>query len=102
MVEKIGDGFVYNTDDELVSEMERLLADGAFRDELGRRGLETVQREWSADAHLGRYMALIKEIGARRDRPPPLFRPGLPTRATGSLAKDAFGQETKGEQAGMP
>jgi len=62
LIEQSGGGVVYDADDELVAAMDRLLTDGPYRDELGRRGREAYQREWTADVHVGRYLALINRL----------------------------------------
>lgn len=60
-------GFVYRTNDQLIAAMDRLLADPAYRDELGRRGYRTYLSEWTPDVHLERYLELIREIAASRE-----------------------------------
>jgi glycosyltransferase involved in cell wall biosynthesis len=57
-----GGGLAYATGEELLAAMERLLADRAYRDELGRRGYQAYRRYWTADAHLERYFALIDDL----------------------------------------
>jgi glycosyltransferase involved in cell wall biosynthesis len=68
IVRESGGGFVCDAEEELVAAMDQLLADPARRDELGRRGYEAYQRNWTAEAHLKRYFALIREIAATRGR----------------------------------
>jgi S-methylmethionine-dependent homocysteine/selenocysteine methylase len=53
---------VYATESELQSSVDRLLADGAYRDELGRRGHDMYLEAWTADAHLDRYLELIGQL----------------------------------------
>jgi len=65
-LEESGGGFVYNTDEELIATMDQLLADPAHRRELGLRGYQAYQRNWTAEAHLQHYFALIQEIAAAR------------------------------------
>lgn len=62
LIEMSGGGMVYDTDDELVAAMDRLLANAPYRDDLGRRGREAYEREWTPDVHIGRYLALINRI----------------------------------------
>jgi glycosyltransferase involved in cell wall biosynthesis len=69
IAEESGGGFVYDTEEELVAAMGRLLADPSFRDEVGLRGYQAYQRNWTAEAHLKRYFALIREIAAARGQP---------------------------------
>jgi glycosyltransferase involved in cell wall biosynthesis len=66
IIEESGGGFVYETEEELVAAMDQLLADLSFRDEVGRRGYQAYQRNWTAEAHLERYFALIGEIALRK------------------------------------
>lgn len=65
-IEESGGGFVYDSDDELTAAMDRLLADRALRDDLGRRGHAAYRQRWTANAHLSAYLALIDELAARR------------------------------------
>jgi glycosyltransferase involved in cell wall biosynthesis len=66
IIEESGGGFVYDTEEQLVSAMDQLLANSSYRNELGRRGFQAYQRLWTAEAHLERYFALIDQIGRRR------------------------------------
>jgi glycosyltransferase involved in cell wall biosynthesis len=66
IVEESGGGLVYDTEEELLAAMEGLVLDPARRDKLGRLGYRSYQRQWTAEAHLERYLALIREIAARR------------------------------------
>ena len=59
-------GFVYNTELELVAAIDQLLADPLCGREMGLRGYEAYQRNWTAMAHLERYFALIREIAAAK------------------------------------
>jgi glycosyltransferase involved in cell wall biosynthesis len=62
-VEDSGGGFVYDTEQELVAAMDRLLEDPSYRRDLGQRGYQAYQRGWTADVHIRRYLALIRDIG---------------------------------------
>jgi glycosyltransferase involved in cell wall biosynthesis len=67
LIEESGAGFVYTTDEELISAMDRLLTTPALRQTLGLRGYHAYLKNWTADVYLKRYLALIDEIaGARR------------------------------------
>jgi glycosyltransferase involved in cell wall biosynthesis len=66
MLEESGGGFVYRTNQELLDAMDQLVASPSLRDELGQRGYSTLQREWTAEAHLRRYLSLIDELAGRR------------------------------------
>lgn len=65
-IEKSGAGFVYDTNEALVAAMNKLLADPSYQCELGLRGYQTYQGEWTAEVHLERYFALIDEIAEAR------------------------------------
>lgn len=64
IVTESGGGFVYDTEEELVSAMDQLLAASSYRRHLGLRGYQAYQGNWTAEAHLKRYFALIREIAA--------------------------------------
>ena len=61
-----GGGFVYDNDDELVSAMDRLSADTAYRSAIGDRGFAYYQREWTVEAHMRRYFSLIHRAATGR------------------------------------
>ena len=62
MVAQARGGFIYNTEEELVAAMDRLLSDPSYRQELGRQGYEAYLRNWTAEAHLKQYFELIHKI----------------------------------------
>ena len=64
IVEESSGGLVYDTEEELVAAMDQLLGDPSYRRDLGLRGYQAYQRNWTAEAHLKRYFALIREIAA--------------------------------------
>ena len=57
-------GFVYDTEEELVAAMDRLLENPSHRRELGQRAYQVYQHRWTPRVHLQRYFALIREIAA--------------------------------------
>ena len=61
-----GGGATYDTEDELLAEIDRLIDDPDHRDRLGDRGYEAFGRTWTAEAHLERYLGLIDRISERR------------------------------------
>ena len=69
VIEDSGAGFIYDTNEELVSSMDQLLANPLYRNQLGQRGYEAYKRTWTADVHLKRYFQLIHEIGVTRRQP---------------------------------
>jgi glycosyltransferase involved in cell wall biosynthesis len=66
LIEQTGGGHVYSTEQELLAAMDRLLTDPSHRRELGLRGYRAYQENWTAEAHLERYFALIEGIAANR------------------------------------
>jgi glycosyltransferase involved in cell wall biosynthesis len=68
-VEESGGGLTYNTDQELVSAMDQLLADASYRNRLGTRGYKSFQEKWTAEAHPKSYFALVYQIAAARGQP---------------------------------
>lgn len=68
IIEESGGGFVYDTDEELVAAMDRLLAEQSYRRELGLRGYQAYEQNWNPEAHLQGYFALIREIAANRSQ----------------------------------
>lgn len=69
LIQESGGGLVYDTSEELVAAMDQLLADPTHRCELGLRGYQTYQRQWTAEVHLERYFTLIDEIAEGRGGP---------------------------------
>jgi glycosyltransferase involved in cell wall biosynthesis len=68
IIAESGGGFVYDSDADLVAAMDRLLADPGLRTALGLRGYQSVQGQWSVDAHIERYLGLIEEVAAAHAR----------------------------------
>jgi glycosyltransferase involved in cell wall biosynthesis len=62
VVEESGAGFVYRTDEELLSAMQRLADSPALRVELGEKGYRAFEANWSAEAHLKLYFDLLRKI----------------------------------------
>ena len=61
-------GFVYAKNDELVTTMDRLLANPSYRHQVGMLGYHTYRQEWTAEAHQQRYFELISEIAESRGK----------------------------------
>jgi glycosyltransferase involved in cell wall biosynthesis len=68
IVDDSGAGFTYDDDESLVAALDRLVGDPALRRELGRRGREAFLRNWTAEAHIGRYLDLIDRIATSKAR----------------------------------
>ncbi|HET9529505.1 MAG TPA: glycosyltransferase family 4 protein [Blastocatellia bacterium] len=58
-------GLLYDSEGELVAAIDDLLADTRYRDEMGLRGYQAYQRNWTVEAHLERYFALIHKVSAK-------------------------------------
>lgn len=62
IVQESGGGLIYDTDEELLACMERVSGDISYRDHLGASGRETLERKWTAEAHLESYFGLIRGV----------------------------------------
>jgi glycosyltransferase involved in cell wall biosynthesis len=66
IIQESGGGLTYDSDQELLTAMDQLVADSSYRDRLGTSGHKALEQKWSADAHLQSYFALIDEIATSR------------------------------------
>ncbi|HYO45899.1 MAG TPA: glycosyltransferase family 4 protein [Gemmatimonadota bacterium] len=66
VVREAGGGFTYRTHEDLIAAMRGLAASPALRAELGESGYRAFSRLWSREAHLERYMELLREIAVRK------------------------------------
>lgn len=64
-----GGGLVYDTDAELIAAMERLQTNAALRQEWGESGYQAYLRNWTAEVHLDRYLALVQSHMAMKQAP---------------------------------
>ena len=62
LIRETDSGLVYNTDQELVADMDRLIADSPYQRQLGLNGYRAFQKNWTAEAHLEGYFALIRRV----------------------------------------
>lgn len=67
MVEESKAGFIYDTDRELISAMDQLVENPAYRCELGERGYQAYLRNWTSQVHLKRYFSLIQRLSSKTD-----------------------------------
>ena len=67
IIQESGGGFIYNSEEDLLAAMERLLTDSSCRDQLGACGYKALEEKWTADAHLRSYLGLIGQIAVARD-----------------------------------
>jgi len=66
IIEESGGGCNYDTEDKLITVMDRLLSDPSYRNDLGRRGYETYKKKWTEEAHLKRYFDRINDVEINR------------------------------------
>ena len=71
MVLESGGGLIFSDEQELMAAVDRLLADRELRDDLGDRGFQAYQTNWTADVFIRRYLEVIYRLAARggRERP---------------------------------
>ncbi len=61
VVQDSGGGFVYRTNEELISAIRRLVASQNLRMELGENGYQAFLKWWSKEAHLKLYFDLLRQ-----------------------------------------
>jgi hypothetical protein len=66
LIAESGGGFAYEMDEDLVSAMDRLVADRSYRRELGLRAHQAYGKKWTAERHLRQSRALIRGIEAKK------------------------------------
>ena len=66
IIEESGGGVVYNSGSELTAAMDALLASPALRHEWGERGYQAYLRNWTAELHVDRYLALVERHALSR------------------------------------
>jgi glycosyltransferase involved in cell wall biosynthesis len=66
VVHDSGGGFVYRTDDELISALTRIKESKATRDYLGEQGYAAFVRWWSKDAHMKLYFDTIQDAAYKK------------------------------------
>ncbi|MGD9564400.1 MAG: glycosyltransferase family 4 protein [Pyrinomonadaceae bacterium] len=67
VVEDSDGGYIYRSDDELLSAMEKLATDREHRDELGEKGHRAFLKYWNEHPHIERYLGLIESIQERKE-----------------------------------
>ncbi|MBK9314430.1 MAG: glycosyltransferase family 4 protein [Acidobacteria bacterium] len=66
VVQESGGGFIYQTDDELLSAIHRLHNSPAIGKELGEKGYRSFLQWWSRDAHLKQYTELLNTTALKK------------------------------------
>ena len=62
VIEESGGGFVYDTEEELVGAMDQLVDDRSLGRQLGSRGFQAFQKNWTTEVHISRYLSVIQQI----------------------------------------
>jgi glycosyltransferase involved in cell wall biosynthesis len=66
VIEDSGGGFVYRSDEELLSALRRIAGSPGLRAELGQKGYDAFIRSWSREAHLGMYFEYLEQAARKR------------------------------------
>jgi glycosyltransferase involved in cell wall biosynthesis len=66
VVEDSGGGFIYNTDDELMSAIARISDSPALADELGENGYQAFLKWWTREAHMKFYFDFLTKAATNR------------------------------------
>lgn len=66
LLDDSGGGLPFTTDAELGAALDRLAADPVLRAQLGRRGRAAFESRYTEEAHVERYLAIIREAAERR------------------------------------
>jgi glycosyltransferase involved in cell wall biosynthesis len=68
IIKESGGGFIFDTEEELVNAMDQLLGDQNLRQEIGRRGYETLRQKWSPDVYIQRYLEIVEQLRVQKER----------------------------------
>jgi len=68
LVEESGGGLVYASDADLIAAMNRLVTSPSLRREMGARAYDAYTRNWTAETHVQRYLALVHEVASSKGR----------------------------------
>lgn len=60
-------GFIYNTEDELIHQMEKLRLNPSLRAELGDNGYNAYRKYWTEEYHIHKYYQIIQDIAQQRN-----------------------------------
>jgi len=61
-----GGGYVYRTDEELISAVHRIAASPLLRSDLGEKGYRAFVQWWSREAHLELYFDFLRKAAAKK------------------------------------
>jgi glycosyltransferase involved in cell wall biosynthesis len=66
VVEESGGGFIYRTDEELLTAIDRLAGEPALRVELGEKGYNAFVEKWTREAHIKLYFDFLNNAAMRK------------------------------------
>jgi glycosyltransferase involved in cell wall biosynthesis len=66
VVHDSGGGFVYQTDEELMTAIKRIAASPELRSELGEKGYRAFVRWWSREAHIKLYFDFLRKAATQK------------------------------------
>jgi glycosyltransferase involved in cell wall biosynthesis len=66
VVNDSGGGFLFTTDEELLTAVHRIAASPGLRSELGEKGYRAFVRWWSKEAHLELYFEFLRKIAINK------------------------------------
>ena len=66
VVEDSGGGFVYQNAEQLEAAINKLASNPGLRNELGDKGHSAYRKYWNEEAHLEKYLGVIKELQMQR------------------------------------
>ena len=61
-----GGGFIYRTDEELLTAMNRIAKSPQLRTDLGENGYRAFVKWWSREAHMGLYFDFLQKIAIKK------------------------------------
>jgi len=71
LVEESGGGLVYTSDGDLIAAMDHLMTSPSLCQELGTRGYDAYTRNWTAETHIQRYLALVHDVASSKGKGSP-------------------------------
>ncbi len=66
LVQDSGGGFVFTTDEQLLTAIQSLAHSPALRDEMGQKGYEEFLRSWCREAHLRAYFGFLEGAAQKK------------------------------------
>ena len=61
-----GGGYIYRTDEELLSSMDQIAASPALRSELGEKGYDAFVKWWCREAHMKLYFGFLERTAKKK------------------------------------